>query len=237
VSRHAALRARAVAAIPDVPVTVETRALARDPTTMVHAIGASWLLIAARGDLARVFGDADALAVDAILDVAGFDGALLLPDNEATTWSARWKAERALIYTVEPRASGAAATPETAFDVGRLTPGHRLEHVPDELRGEVERARASREVFAAFCDGVPVSFAYMSLETERHGDLSIDTLAAFRRRGYGAAALHPVNIGLGVRGLSPVWGAIEHNAASLALARKLGFTRPAGTLLVATRRT
>jgi hypothetical protein len=37
------------------------------------------------------------------------------------------------------------------------------------------------------------------------------------------------------RGKRPVWGAIEHNAASLAPARRLGITAPAGTLYVATR--
>lgn len=90
-------------------------------------------------------------------------------------------------------------------------------------------------MFAAFCDGAPVSFAYASLETERHGDLSVDTLDAFRRRGFGAAALRPVIADLHARGKRPVWGAIENNAASLALARRLGIREPAGTLWVASR--
>lgn len=52
----------------------------------------------------------------------------------------------------------------------------------------------------------------------------------------GAAALRPVIAGLLARGMHPVWGAIESNAGSLALARSLGFTQPAGTLRVASRR-
>ncbi len=237
--QHAALRARALSAIPDAPVTVETRALARDPTTILHAIGDSWLLIAAHGDLACVFGDIDPRALDAILDMAGFDGALLLPDTGATRWSAGWAAERALIRTAAAGARAASPVPMapgTAPIVRRLATRDELGHVPASLREELERALATREVFAAFCGATPVSFAYVSLETEHHGDLSIDTLEAFRGRGYGAAALHPVIVGLAVRGVRPVWGAIESNAGSIALARSLGFTEPAGTLWVAARR-
>ena len=82
---------------------------------------------------------------------------------------------------------------------------------------------------------MPVAFAYVSLETERHGDLSVDTQEGWQRRGLGAAVLRPVIAGLLARGVRPVWGAVESNAASLGLARRLGFTVPAGTLLAATR--
>ncbi len=41
-TRRARVRARALAAIPDMPATVETRALALDEATYVHAIGAGW---------------------------------------------------------------------------------------------------------------------------------------------------------------------------------------------------
>jgi len=242
-THHTALHARALAAIPDTPVTVETRALAQDAATIVHAIGDGWLLIAAQGDLACVFGAVDPVALDAILDVAAFDGDLLLPETGTVTPAmkfVRWKAERALIFTANAAASAAipaAASPmRPATVVRRLSPRDDLGHVPAHLRDELECACATREVFAAFCDGTPVSFAYVSLATERHGDLSIDTLDAFRRRGFGAAALRPVIAGLLARGMHPVWGAIESNGGSLALARSLGFTQPAGTLWIASRR-
>jgi hypothetical protein len=73
------------------------------------------------------------------------------------------------------------------------------------LRGDIERARETREVHAAFVDGLPVAFAYVSLETERHGDLSVDTQEGWQRRGFGAAVLRPVIAGLVARGVRPVW--------------------------------
>jgi len=238
---HAALHARAIAAIPDTPVTVETRALALDPATYVHAIGAGWLLIAASGDLACVFGAADPIAVDAILDVAGFDGDLLLPataDDVASTLSPRWSAERARIFTrgVDAFELTSSATRTVGrITVRRLAARDDLSHLPSDLRSEIDKARATRDVYAAWKDGLPSSFAYVSLETERHGDLSIDTLEAFRRRGLALAALRPVMADLFARGKHPVWGAMERNTASLALARALGLSERAGTLWVATR--
>ncbi len=238
---HAKLRARAQAAIPDTPVTVETRALALDPATYVHAIGAGWLLIAASGDLACVFGIADPVAVDTILDVAGFDGDLLLPattEDVPPSLPARWSGERARIFTRGVTAfqlSSSATVTASRITVRRLTARDALTHLPPDLRVEIDKARATRDVYAAWKDGLPASFAYVAHETERHGDLSIDTLEAFRRRGLAVAALRPVMADLISRGKHPVWGAIESNTASLALSRAIGLTEPAGTLWVATR--
>lgn len=238
-TRYPALRARAVAAIPDTPVTVETRALARDAASYVHAIGRGWLLIAADRDLACVFGDADPLARDTILDIAAFDGMLLLPEAAGPTLGAAWHRERARVFTATPEVLGDRARDVarrgTRTVVRRLSPRDSLAHLPAELADEIVDARDTRDVYAAFCDDAPVSFAYVSLETERHGDLSIDTLDGFRRRGFGAAVLGPVIADLVARGVNPVWGAAESNAGSLALARRCGFTVPAGTMIVAVR--
>jgi len=240
-THHAELHARALAAIPDTPVTVETRALALNPATYVHAIGEGWLLIAASGDLACVFGIADPVAVDMILDVAGFDGDLLLPATAKgvpRALPAGWSGERARIFTrgVETfQLSSPAARTESRITVRRLAARDALTHLPSDLRVEIDKARATRNVYAAWKNGLPASFAYVSHETERHGDLSIDTLEAFRRRGLAVAALRPVMADLIARGKHPVWGATESNTASLSLARAIGLTEPAGTLWVATR--
>jgi hypothetical protein len=187
---RARVPARALAAIPDTPATVETRALALDDATYVHAIGAGWRLIAGTGDLACVFGGADPVAVDTILDVAGFDGDLLVPGTDAPTVAAlagRWSAERALIFTMSSaalRSVVVAASPGRApVDVRPLSLQVAPGQVPADLREEIGRAATKGEISAAFCNDTPVSFAYVSLETERHGDLSVDTLDAFRRRG------------------------------------------------------
>ena len=53
--------------------------------------------------------------------------------------------------------------------------------------------------------------------------VSIETLEGFRRRGRGAAAFLRLAQEMRLSGLEPVWGAVEDNTASVALAKRLGF--------------
>ena len=103
-------------------------------------------------------------------------------------------------------------------------------NLPEELLHELIRAwNRGRPVACAFVDGRAVSFLTAAVETERHWDVVVETLDGFRRRGLAGAcfgALHPWFSG---QGKEPVWGAHGSNAASLALARRLGFV-PCGRL-------
>lgn len=100
-----------------------------------------------------------------------------------------------------------------------------LDHLPERMRREMERARTRHALFAVFVDGQPVSFAYAHRTTSTLADISIDTLAPHRRLGYArAACLHLIDH-LHRIGLAPTWGAYESNEASLALAAELGFVR------------
>ena len=81
-------------------------------------------------------------------------------------------------------------------------------------------------------DDRPVSFCYSGWETESHWDVSIDTLEGHRRRGLGTAACVCLIRHFAARGKTAVWGALDSNPASTALAEKLGFT-PIDHLLVA----
>jgi predicted GNAT family acetyltransferase len=69
----------------------------------------------------------------------------------------------------------------------------------------------------------PVSFCYVAAETESLWDVSIDTLAGHRRRGYAALCAAYLIEHMCEKGKRPVWGAVESNAPSLGLAAKLGF--------------
>ncbi len=80
-------------------------------------------------------------------------------------------------------------------------------------------------------DGRAVSFCYAALPTETLWDVSIDTLAAFRRRGLAAACFALAVETLSKTGRRPVWGAVDSNVASLQLAERLGF-RPVDRLAV-----
>jgi RimJ/RimL family protein N-acetyltransferase len=122
-----------------------------------------------------------------------------------------------------------------AADAGRLAPsadahllstdeyGH-LDNLPPILRGELRDARAYSPIASAFADERPVAFCYSGWETEKHWDVSIDTLESHRRRGLGAAASTCLIRHFAALGKTAVWGAVDSNPASTALAEKLGFT-------------
>ena len=84
---------------------------------------------------------------------------------------------------------------------------------------------------ATFADGNPASFCYVALETERLWDISIDTLADYRGRGYAALCAAYLIEHMLEKGKRPVWCALESNVPSRGLAAKLGFV-PVGRIFV-----
>ena len=231
-------RARALAAIPDTPATVEMRALCLAPDAVIGACGDGWFVTTKEGATAGVYGDADAATVAATIEALGFDGEVLVAEacTAVAAWLCDgWRIERAAIFT-GGGAAWSVPPPRADLRVARLPRTGSLPPLPGSLADELEAARATTPVFAAWDGGAAASFAYVAWETERHGDLSVDTLEPWRRRGCARAVVQVAIDDLAARGKIPVWGALASNAASLALARSLGFIRPAGTLLVASRR-
>jgi hypothetical protein len=120
-----------------------------------------------------------------------------------------------------------------------------LTHLPDDLQREItealrgmplarfggkidpagalEPAPRPLPVAAAWADGIPVSFCYPVVQTETFWDISIDTLEAYRGRGLAARAVRAMIRHMRRAGKAPVWGALDTNASSLTVARKLGF--------------
>lgn len=104
-----------------------------------------------------------------------------------------------------------------------------------EHPGWLERwpAAQRRELAAALRLGLPMAGAvagdgiaavcYAGWETETLWDVSIDTREEHRRRGFASAAVRFLAAHEAARGLAPVWGAVEGNRPSLALAARLGF--------------
>ena len=108
-------------------------------------------------------------------------------------------------------------------------------HLPVALREEMESEWvAGRPLAAALVGGRVVSYCYAPVETETLWDVSVDTLAEHRRRGLAAACFLALARYLATRDRRPVWGAFADNAASLALARRLGF-QPAARLVSSIR--
>jgi hypothetical protein len=95
--------------------------------------------------------------------------------------------------------------------------------LPPVLFDELSRAAGWSPIAATFVDGMPVSFCYSTSETETLWDVSIDTLVAYRGRGLAAPCVDAMIERMLRSGKRPVWGALDENASSLALARKLGF--------------
>jgi RimJ/RimL family protein N-acetyltransferase len=130
--------------------------------------------------------------------------------------------EGATLFQLPPAAARALPVAEAAR---LLQPEEyrQLENLPPILRGELRDACTYSPIATAFADERPVAFCYSGWETERHWDISIDTLDHYRRRGLGAAASTCLIHHFAGQGKTAVWGSVDSNSASTALARKLGF--------------
>lgn len=96
-----------------------------------------------------------------------------------------------------------------------------LDHLPAPLAEELRAAAGP--VWTAFVDGVPVAFAYAPWRSRRWFDVSVDTLVSARQLGLGTIVAAAMIQHERAAGREPVWGADEGNAASLRLAKRLGF--------------
>jgi GNAT superfamily N-acetyltransferase len=152
---------------------------------------------------------------------------------------------RTAILHVLPGVMGWEADEDPGARVFTRANAPRLEHVPEPLRLELLDALRGRTtarfvpgalpapppmtgahtvpMAAAWSGPLPVAFCYPVWQTARWWDVSIDTLEAHRRRGFGARAARALIRHLRATGRAPVWGALDSNGASRALAARLGF--------------
>lgn len=113
--------------------------------------------------------------------------------------------------------------------VRRLTPADAglLEAAPLELRSSLwpgPRELLDEGIVAcAILSGEIVATALTTAYSDRYADIGVYTREEVRGRGYATAAASQVARGVQQGGRVPVWGAGGHNAASLRVARKLGF--------------
>lgn len=106
---------------------------------------------------------------------------------------------------------------------------------PEELHEELLTAAKRVRIAATIVDEKPVAFCYAGAVTEGLWDISIDTLEAYRQRGYAALCVAFLIEHFNRQRRRPVWGALESNTASMRLAAKLGFV-PVDELFVFERR-
>jgi hypothetical protein len=149
---------------------------------------------------------------------------ILVPIESAEPWRALlpgWREQAAVVH-VHP---APASLPKPAHPTRFLTLADvaALGDLPAALASELERALSRGPVAAAFDGERPVAFCQAAYRTERWFDLSIDTLAGHRRMGFATAAAAHLIHHLLAQGKNPVWGALDADTASIAMAKKYGF--------------
>jgi hypothetical protein len=223
------LHGELAAALPDLPRWVAPRGLLLERRCDVlfgpeGKRGAGYLVLEHGGPEAFAVHRPVASLVDQLSARGATPGSILVPTENAEAWRALlpgWREQPAVLH-VHP-APGRLPRPahETRFltldDVGAF------DRLPPGLASELSRALARGPVAAAFEGGRAVSFCHAAYRTETWFDLSIDTLEERRRRGFAtSAAAHLIHHML-AQGRKPVWGALDADTASLAMAKKYGF--------------
>lgn len=156
----------------------------------------------------------------------------------------QWQRTVAVLHTLRSRAEWEdGAEHDTRIFFAHNAPP--LGHLPAPLRYELENALSGRTIArfvpgelpnrdvpppleatpisASFVRGLPVSFCYPVVRTERWWDVSIETIPEHRRHGYAVRAVRAMTRHMWESGRSPVWGAAIGNVPSLTLAHALGF--------------
>jgi hypothetical protein len=183
------------------------------------------------GDQAIIVGRAStAVIVEAASMV---DEILVASEDQAWVADALpdWRIESAILYL---RSEGWTSPSVPNDEVRFLAEGElaKLTHLPESLHLELCSAERSGAPIAVAWEGThPAAFGYAGSMTETLWDVSVDTLAPYRRRGHAVRAVSFLIAHYGLRGKRPVWGALTSNNASRALAARLGFV-PVGSLSI-----
>ncbi len=101
---------------------------------------------------------------------------------------------------------------------------------PNTSREQIAWILREGAMAGAVVDGQLAAWAQTYAISSRYCDVGVFTHQARRRRGFSAACTALVTKTMQQRGLIPVWSTGEHNTASLAVARRIGF-RETGRLV------
>jgi hypothetical protein len=249
--------AAALQRVPDDPRWVDTRGMLLSGRAIVRAPDDAdlrrdgFLVIAADVSLVGVVGAPAGADVRAVVGSLAGDVNLLAQSEDAAAIARAlpsWTRQTAILHVL-PRETAWAHAEEPGARIFTRETAPSLDHVPEPLRIElldalrgrttsrfvhgelphaVRPAGARLPMAAVWADRLPVAFCYPVWQTERYWDVAIDTIDGYRNRGYGARAARAMIRHMWQSGRSPVWGALETNRASRALADRLGFIETAG---------
>jgi RimJ/RimL family protein N-acetyltransferase len=221
--------ARLLKNLADIPRFVETRAMLLanrcEGFGLYEADAKSFVVRHKETGLIAVVGNPRSEAIKQATAQSGKQGAVLAFDNNFSLVAKTlkdWKFEKAKLYLL----GDSPKLPHLADGTVRFLSEDEvvaLTGLSEELQEELLIASKWTGIAAAILDNQPVSFCYAGAETETLWDVSIDTVAGFRHRGYAAMCVAFLIDYFDRKGKRPVWGAVESNAASMKLAAKLGF--------------
>ncbi len=233
------LRGELLERVPDDPVWIEARAALLDSKSRLYGDPRGFVVRSDGLRLGAIVGRAsESLIREALSDIAdaGSDPtalwAVVMPagfTRDARSAMSGWRADEASIFG-EPNEGGVSTQTASAnVRLMRRSEAVLLEDLPEALAAELNEVFDRSEVAAAWVDGRPVSFCYIACESEKLWDISINTVAAYRRRGLAGDCVRWLAATMAKRGKRAVWGAHSENVASRRLAEKLGF-EPSGRL-------
>ena len=216
-----------LAAVPDVPRWVETRAMLLSGRCTVlpdPEDPSSFVVCSTESRVVSVVGAPPAEHVRLAVEHNGNAGAVLAPVEArgvVTEALGDWRAEEAVIH----RLPGEVSPLPPGGDVRLLDAAavRTLDGTPPDLARDLALLEARTPVAVAFDGGQAAAFCDPGWETESLWDVSVDTLERYRGRGHAAAAARALIERMSARGLRPVWGAVVSNQASRRVAGKLGF--------------
>jgi RimJ/RimL family protein N-acetyltransferase len=260
-STAASLVALALTRVPDLPRWIDTRGMLLSGRADVHAPPSSaesssgLIVVVSDSALVSIVGRPAESAITEVITTLSGDVNLLAQMEDADYVGRTlpgWRRQRAIVHVL-PEARAWDASPDSEARVFTMASAPRFDHVPELLRRELLDALRGRTVSrfvpgalprpgtlvsrirvpmaAVWADGRPVSFCYPVWQTETLWDVSIETLESYRRRGLAARAARTLIRHLRGSGRSPVWGALETNTGSRALAARLGFLEAGGLVV------
>lgn len=217
------------AALPDLPRWVAARGLLRERRCDVlfspeGKRGAGYLVLERGGPEAFAVHRPVTALIAQLSQLGNPSSRILVPIESAEPWRALlpgWR-EQAVVVHVHPQPG---SLPHPAHPTRFLTLADLagFDALPEALAADLERALSRGPVAAALEGERPVAFCHAAYRTETWFDLSIDTLEDHRRHGLASsAAAHLIHHML-EQGKRPVWGALDADTASMAMAKKYGF--------------
>jgi hypothetical protein len=196
--------------LPDLPRWVEAHGIANDPEGWREPLGGGLIVGHDRARLIVVAGDVETSDVARLADRPH----VILVEREELGLALGRRCERAILHTLPD--------PEALPDYEGATPLGDAP-APKALADELAWARTRGTIWSAWVDGEPVSFAYAPWRSASWFDVSVDTLPGARQLGLATIVAAAMIRDERAQGREPVWGADEGNAASLRLAKRLGF--------------